>query len=167
MISHLLFADDCLILMKADARSAGQLNEILEAFSLGSGQRAKKLKSLVFFSPKCGTSVCVGVQNALQIHRVTLTQKYLGLPTATGRLTEQQFQHIVERLRSRVQAWCERLLSCATKEVLLKTVIQALPTYSMSCFKLKKGLCHKVTTVMSKYWWAGSLDKRGMHWQAW
>jgi hypothetical protein len=21
--------------------------------------------------------------------------------------------------------------------------------------------------VMSKYWWAGSLDKRGMHWQSW
>ena len=77
--------------MKADARSASRLNEILEAFSLGSGQQANKLKSLVFFSPKRGTSVCVGVQNALQIHRVTLTQKYLGLPTATGRLTEQQF----------------------------------------------------------------------------
>jgi hypothetical protein len=22
-------------------------------------------------------------------------------------------------------------------------------------------------TVMSKYWWAGSLDKNGMHWQSW
>jgi hypothetical protein len=60
-ISHLLFVDDCLVFMKADARSASRLNEILEAFSLGSGQRANKFKSSVFFSPKCGASVRVGV----------------------------------------------------------------------------------------------------------
>lgn len=79
----------------------------------------------------------------------------------------QQFEHIVEQARSRVQGWSERKTSCAGKEVHLKSVIQALPAYSMSCFKLTKGLCRKVTTVMSKYWWAGSLDRRGMHWQSW
>ena len=66
-----------------------------------------------------------------------------------------------------MQGWCERKMSCAAREVLLKSVVQALPAYSMSCFKLTKGLCKKLTTNMSKYLWAGSLDKRGMHWQAW
>lgn len=54
------FYDDCLVFMKADSRSAHRLNEILQACSLGSGQGAKKLKSLVFFSPKCGASIRVG-----------------------------------------------------------------------------------------------------------
>ena len=66
-----------------------------------------------------------------------------------------------------MQGWYEKNMSCAAKETLLKAVVQALPTYSMSCFKLTKGLCKKLTTVMSKYWWTGSLDKRGMHWQSW
>jgi len=75
--------------------------------------------------------------------------------------------HMVEHARSRVQGWCEKKMSCAAKEVLLKAVIRTLPTFSMSCFKLTNGLCKKITRIMSIFWWAGSLDKKGMHWQAW
>ena len=49
----------------------------------------------------------------------------------------------------------------------IKSVVQALPAFSMSCFKVTKGLCGRIMIVMSKYWWAGSLDKKCMHWQAW
>ena len=153
--------------MKADARSATRLNSILDDYSVGSGQHANKQKSSIFFSPNCGASMKRGVRSITQIFREALSEKYLGLPTANGRVTEDQLVHIFERARSKVQGWCERFLSCAAKEVLLKSVIQALPTYTMSCFKLTKGLCKKITAVMSKYWWAGSLDKKGMHWQSW
>ena len=152
-ITHLLFADDCLVFLKADSRSAHHLNEILQAYGVGSGQCVNKAKSSVIFSPKCGASVRVGVRNALQIHREALDEKYLGLPTAAGRLTENNFIHVREQARSRVQGYCEKLLSCAAKEVLLKSVIQALPAYSMSCFKLTRGLCKKIMAIMSKFWW--------------
>lgn len=124
-------------------------------------------KSSVYFSPNCMPLVRTMIRCVLQISREALSAKYLGLPMALGRLTDRQFDHIVERARSRVQGWCEKKLSYAGKEVLLKSVVQALPAYSMSCFKLTKGLCSKVTAVMSRYWWSGSLDKRGMHWKAW
>ena len=97
----------------------------------------------------------------LQIYRDTLSEKYLGLPTAAGRITEQLFEYIIGH--SRVQGYCEKKMSCAAKEALLKSIIQALPTFFMSCFKFTKVLCKKIMTPMSKYWWAGSLDKRGMH----
>ena len=93
----------------------------------------------------------MGVRNVVQIHKESLVEKYLGLPTAAYRLTEQNFDHICERSRSRVQGHCEKLLSCAAKEVLLKSVIQALPAYSMSVFKLARGLCKRVMTIMSKF----------------
>ena len=109
----------------------------------------------------------MGVKAALQIQREAMSEKYLGLPTAAGRITKQSFEHINERARSRVQGWCERKMSCAAREVLLKSVVQALPAYSMSCFKLTKGLCKKMTTNMLKFWWARSLDRKGMHWQSW
>jgi hypothetical protein len=166
-ISHLLFADDCIVFLKADNISALRLTEILEVYSTGSGQRANKDKSSVYCSPNCSNSIRNVVKGTLQITREALSEKYLGLPTASGRLTERHFDHIVERSRSRVQGYSEKKMSCAAKEVHLKSVIQALLTYSMSCFKLTKGLCKKVMAVMSKYWWAGSLDKRGMHWQSW
>lgn len=72
-ISHQLFADDCLIFMKADHRSASRLNDILENYCLGSGQSANKSKSSVFFIPNCGASIRRKGKNSLNIQRKALT----------------------------------------------------------------------------------------------
>ena len=143
-ISHLLFADDCLVFMKADSRSAQRLNEVLQAFNLGSRQCVNKAKSSVFFSLNCRASAKAGVRNNLQICREALTEKYLGLPTAAGKITENSFVHIKEQARSRVQGYCEKLMSIAARMVLLKAVIQALPAYSMSCSSSLKAYVRKL-----------------------
>ena len=66
-----------------------------------------------------------------------------------------------------MQGWAERLLSCAGREVLLKSVIQAIPTFSMSCFLLTKKVCKHLTSSMARYWWSSSIDRRSMHWISW
>ena len=126
-ISHLLFTDDFLVFMKADSRSAQRLNEILQAYHLVSGQCVNKAKSSVFFSPNTRASTNAGVRSNFQIYREALAEKYMGLPTAGGRITEESFVHLKEQARSRVQGYCERLMSIAARMVLLKAVIQALP----------------------------------------
>ena len=95
------------------------------------------------------------------------SERYLGLPTAIGRLTSEAFEYIVESGRSKMNGWAEKNLSYPGKEILLKAVIQAKPTFSMSCFLLSKGTCKKITSPMAKFWWSGNLDKRSMHWIAW
>ena len=40
-----------------------------------------------------------------------------------------------------LQGWEEKLLSHARREILIKAMVQAIPTYTMSCFKLSLGLC--------------------------
>ena len=66
-----------------------------------------------------------------------------------------------------MQGWAERLLACAGREVLLKSVIQAIPTFSMSCFLLTKKVCKQLTSSMARYWWSSSIDRRSMHWISW
>jgi hypothetical protein len=51
-----------------------------------------------------------------------------------------------------MQGWQENFLSQARKEVLLKAVIQAIPTYTMSVFQLPKTLCKDINSLMSKFW---------------
>jgi hypothetical protein len=125
------------VFLKADTPSAMRLNSILEAYSLGSGQCVTRPrgKSSIFSSPNIQQPVREAVRGALHIDREALTEKYLGLPTASGRITEEVFEHILERARGKAQGWCEKLMSCAAKEVLIRSVIQLLPTYAMSCFK--------------------------------
>ena len=60
--------------------------------------------------------------------------KYLGLPAVVGRNKKESLNYIRERVWNKLQGWKERLLYQAGKEVFLKVVVQAIPTFAMSCF---------------------------------
>lgn len=51
---------------------------------------------------------------------------------------------------------------------MLKTVVQALPTYAMSIFLLPNQICKDMERIMGRYWWKSSFKKdKGMHWMSW
>jgi hypothetical protein len=58
-------------------------------------------------------------------------------------------------------------LSQAGKEVLLKAVIQAIPTYTMSVFQLPKQLCSDINSMMSKFWWGHKGNDARIAWRSW
>lgn len=66
-----------------------------------------------------------------------------------------------------MQGWSERLFACAGRETLLKSIVQAIPTFSMSCFLLTKKVCKGLTSSMAKFWWGSSIDRKSLHWIAW
>lgn len=76
------------------------------------------------------------ISNLFGVKIVAYHEKYLGLPMMTRRNKTQMFQFVRENLWRRLATWNGKLLSVAGKEVLIKVVVQALPTYTMSVFKL-------------------------------
>jgi len=52
-----------------------------------------------------------------------------------------------------MQGWKEKLLSQAGREVMIKAVVQSIPIYSMSVFKLPVGLCKDIEAMIQKFWW--------------
>lgn len=66
-----------------------------------------------------------------------------------------------------MHAWQTRSLSPGGKEVLLKAIAMALPTYTMACFLLPKTLIKKIMVIMADFWWKNKKDSRGMHWKNW
>ncbi|GJN27769.1 hypothetical protein PR202_gb15818 [Eleusine coracana subsp. coracana] len=58
-------------------------------------------------------------------------------------------------------------LSTGGKEVVTKAVAQAVPTYSMSCFRLPQGLCQHIDGLLRSFWWGSKEGKRRTCWVAW
>ena len=92
------------------------------------------------------------IQQLLGVPAIQQYEKYLGLPALVGRAKKQSFVYIRERVWRKLQGWKEKLLSQAGRqagrEVLIKAVIQAIPTYTMSCFKLPKDLIKELETLI-------------------
>ena len=65
-----------------------------------------------------------------------------------------------------MQGWKEKLLSQARKEVMIKAVVQAIPMYSMSVFKLPRGLCKDIEAMIRKFW-RGQGDVKKIYWVKW
>lgn len=166
-VSHLLFADDCLIFTQASERSGQRLSEILRTYQQGSGQMVNVAKSATFFSANCTDQMKEAMKASTGILKEALREKYLGLPTAIGRSTKEAFEHIPSKICGLMGGWGEKLLSCAARETLIKSVAQAIPTYSMSCFLLSPATCKKITSAISNYWWSSKVDRRGLHWRRW
>lgn len=66
-----------------------------------------------------------------------------------------------------IQGWKEKLLSQVGREILIKAVVQAIPTYTMSCFKLTEGLCTKIESLIWKFWLGQKCDRIKIHQVKW
>lgn len=166
-LSHLFFADDSLIFCKANAGEARQIMRILEVYKQASGQVVNIEKSSLFFSKNIGCRLKDGIMRELMGMRLATHSRYLGLPLPIGRSKRHAFEFIRNKTLERLHGWKERLLSQAGKEVLLKSVIMALPTYVMSCCLLPKDLCRRICSEMAKFWWGQKGNEQKLHWLCW
>jgi hypothetical protein len=139
----------------------------LQIYGKGSGQLVNQDKSAIFFSKNCDADMKIAVEQGLDIPNEALAEKYLGLLTTLGRSAQGAFEYLPAKVKSLVGCWSGRDASCAGREVLLKSVAQALPTYPMSCFLIPNETCKKIKTTIANYWWGSSADSRHLHWMKW
>lgn len=53
------------------------------------------------------------------------------------------------------------------KEVFLKAIMQAIPTYPMHNFKLSNTLCRELENLISRFWWRSLKTNKDIHWCDW
>lgn len=66
-----------------------------------------------------------------------------------------------------MKSWKDKTLSMAGKEVMIKAVVQLVPSYVMSCFELPKHMCMEMHRFMAEFWWGDTERGRKIHWMAW
>ena len=146
-VSHLLFAEDTLLFFRATTDQAEEVKEVLVTYGKCTGQQINPAKCSIMFSDKCPSAMQDQVKAILQVERIVFDAKYLRLPTPNGRMKGDRFQHLKESLKD----YSEKTLSSAAKEILIKSVAQALLTYIMSVFKLPLRLCDDLIAIIRSF----------------
>ncbi|XP_031121085.1 uncharacterized protein LOC116024331 [Ipomoea triloba] len=165
-VSHLFFAYDSLLFFKANIHEAGAVKQCLSEYEAMSGQAVSYAKSSVCFSRNTYPADREEVVAVLGVSQAANFGRYLGLPSFVGRNKRAVFSYIEDKIKQRIGSWNKGLISRAGKEVLLKSVAQSMPTFSMSVFMLPHSVCQSIERVMNRYWW-GSGGDRSIHWMAW
>ena len=108
----------------------------------------------MFFTINTRSEVRQEIQTMLGAQVLFDFEQYLGLPIVAGKSKVNTFKGVREKISKRVIGWNEKFISKAGREILIKTVAQAIPTYIMIIFKIPKTLCDDINAILARYWWA-------------
>ena len=151
-LTHLLFADDNLLFCRANSHDCQKVLEILATYESVSGQQINWRRTFLFFSKSTSEEKKREIKEAFRILEILHYDKYLGLPSLIGKHKKASFDYIKERIWRKLQGCEEKLLSQAGREIPIKAVVQAIPTYTMSCFMHPPSLYHEIEALIPKFW---------------
>ena len=90
------------------------------------------------------------------IHNLGGMRTYLGLPKSLGGSKIKVFVFVHDRLNNKVNGWTFKFFTKGGKEVIIKSVITALPNHVMSCYRLPKAIAKKTdecgSTILVEPW---------------
>lgn len=166
-VHNLLFADYSLLMCRANVEEAQEINRCFKLYGDASEQMINQLKSSIIFGAKVPEATKADVKAALGIGREGGDGSYLGLPECFSGSKRKLLSFLREKLHGRLKGWFSKSLSQGGKEILLKSIGLALPIYAMSCFKLPKDTCEKMTSATIEFWWSSGNNKNKIAWVAW
>ncbi|KAJ0909222.1 putative RNA-directed DNA polymerase [Helianthus annuus] len=166
VMSHLLYADDAIVMGEWSRAELFNIVRILRVFYLCSGLKINLEKSNLY-------GIGVGLEETRELANVMgckpdcLPFKYLGLKVGANMNRISNWQPVLEIFRARLSKWKSHLLSIGGRVVLIKSVLESLPTYYFSLYKAPKKIISDLESMIKRFLWGGSMEERKMHWVAW
>lgn len=84
-----------------------------------------------------------------------------------GRSKFNTFRHLKEKVWKRISSLKSKMLSSGGKEILIKSVLQAIPAYTICVFRLPSILIKEIKAMFSHFWWSHKRDVNNIHWRSW
>ncbi|XP_016195526.1 uncharacterized protein LOC107636539 [Arachis ipaensis] len=92
--------------------------------------------------------------NLLGCKQETLPVKYLGVSLGANPRLVKTWKPIIDKVEEKLSLWKARLLNKAGKLVLIKSVLNSLPVYYLSLFKMPKAVAEKLISLQRRFLWS-------------
>lgn len=159
-ISHLFFADDCLLFTQAKSSQVRLVNEVLQQFCMASGLKVNIQETRSFASKNVPYSKIANFASSSGFTYTYNLRKYLGFPLLSGRVKNTDFNYIVDRINGKLAGWKAKTLNRAGRITLAKSVLTSIPIYSMQNNWIPSGVCNRIDTTVRGFIWGGQHN----HW---
>uniref|UniRef100_A0A2N9HY11 ABC-2 type transporter transmembrane domain-containing protein n=1 Tax=Fagus sylvatica TaxID=28930 RepID=A0A2N9HY11_FAGSY len=137
----------------AQTAEATILTEWLEKYCSWSGQLINRNKSGVFFSKHTKKPMQRSLKCLLQMKAIQKDSFYLGSPMFLRAAKTKDFHFLLDKVEFKLKGWRSKSLSWARRTTLIKSVAQALPTYTMSTFEVPTTIWTKIDSATRRFWW--------------
>ncbi|GJU76273.1 RNA-directed DNA polymerase, eukaryota [Tanacetum coccineum] len=165
-ISHLFYADDAMFIGDWSEGNLATILKTLKCFHLASGLQINILKSQIL---GVGVPRLAVEQVASYIGCSVMNNqfKYLGVQVGEHMSRHKAWDDTINKLTSRLSKWKANTLSIGGRLTLLKSVLGATPIYSMSIFKVPKGILKAMEALRNRFFIGADVSDRKMTWAAW
>ena len=116
------FTDDNLIFYNASIEECDTLQWVLEVYEKASSQQLNWVKTSLFFSRNAPREIQKEIKRRFGVQVIKKHEKYHGLPSLVGRNKMNTFNDIKEKFGKKLAGWKKKMLSKASKEILIKAV---------------------------------------------
>ncbi|KAK9154956.1 hypothetical protein Sjap_002436 [Stephania japonica] len=151
-ITHLFYADDSLMFIKDSHRAVFNLMSIVNHFCSISGLRLNMDKCNLLGINIPVTQV-VETANAIGCKIGGWPLTYLGLPLGRSPLSRTFWDPVLQKIAKRLDGWKRGFLSKGGRVTLICSVLDALPTYFLSLFRLPAGIARQMEKMMRDFLW--------------
>lgn len=160
-ISHLQFAGDTILFLRADEVVVRNSKYILRCFKIFLGLSINFRKSCI---------VGFGTEEEFLFRMVVvckckigeLSFNFLGIPLGADLRKISSWDGIVERVKRKLSGWKSRSLSWAGKIVLINAVLSSLSIYLMSIFQAPIAVINKIDKIRRNLLWRSVGGRRKM-----
>jgi hypothetical protein len=131
---------------------------ILKVYESASGQEVNLAKSEVFFSRNLSKAGQEDLARIMGVRHVLGTSTYLGLPSMIGRRNmigrrkKDTFAYVKDIIWKKINSLRSRPLSKVGKEVMIKSVLQAIPLYVMSIYLIPDTTIMEIERMINSFW---------------
>ncbi len=101
-LTHLLFADDCILFCRANTEECQNIMSLLGTYEGASGQKNQCKKDLFVLQLQYATRDTNVAPNGLGAPAIKQVEKYLGLPPMIGRDKSKAFSAIKKRVGTKL-----------------------------------------------------------------
>lgn len=128
-------------------------------------------KSRVYFSPNVDDDNRALLSETLGFQPTASLGKYLGdalgVPNRHPGFSNQDFNYVLDRVKSKLAGWKSNLLSMAGRAMLIQSSPATVPNYAMQCANLPSIIVDNIDRINQKILWGSTESSKKMHWIRW